>query len=387
MPRRGVSAAISADVPGAAPRDSVAGMQTRWAILGPGGISGFFARALPNSRFGVLHAVGSSDAGRAARFAAEHGAAISGTYDEILARDDVDAVYIGTVHTTHAPLAEAALSAGKAVLCEKPVTPTVAETERVLAVAAASGVPFVEAYKYRFGPFAEELSGVLARGHLDALKVVDLSFGFAAGERAGRLFDPALAGGALLDVGGYAASFAVGIAAWAGREIDPVVTDVTGRIGGTGVDEEASATVRFGDFRALLRTSIVHELPRSSTIQGAFGHISMPDAWGSRTESARTFTMRLSGCDPLVYDVDVVDPFAAEADAVSLALAEGRLEVPEMPWSHTRATARILADWRAALWEPLTGRAQGRPRARGDGPREGGSPVRLRGRSGPRGTR
>ncbi len=324
-------------------------MQTRWAVLGPGGISGFFARALPRSRFGTLHAVGSSDAGRAAAFAREHGATVSGTYDDVLARDDVDAVYIGTVHTTHGPLAEAALAAGKAVLCEKPVTPTLADTERVLTAAAASGMPFVEAYKYRFGPFADELSRLVARGSLGSLRSLVVSFGFAAGERSGRLFDPALAGGALLDVGGYAASFAVGVAAWAGLDLDPVVTKVTGRLGDTGVDEEASAVVRFGDFAAILRTSIVEELPRTGELIGSHGHIDMPDAWGSRLESARGFTMWLSGCDPLPYDLEVVDPFAAEADAVSLALAEGRTEVPEMPWEHTRATARILADWRAAL--------------------------------------
>ena len=80
----------------------------------------------------MLHAVGSSSAERAAAFAAEHGAEASGTYDEILARDDVDAVYIGTVHTTHADLAIRALEAGKAVLCEKPASTTADEVDRIL---------------------------------------------------------------------------------------------------------------------------------------------------------------------------------------------------------------------------------------------------------------
>jgi dihydrodiol dehydrogenase / D-xylose 1-dehydrogenase (NADP) len=121
---------------------------TRWALLGPGAISADFARALPNSQNGVLHAVGSSNPARAAAFAQQHGAAVSGTYADILARDDVDAVYIGTVHTTHAELAIAALEAGKAVLCEKPVTPTVADTQRVIAVAREQKRPLLEAYKY-----------------------------------------------------------------------------------------------------------------------------------------------------------------------------------------------------------------------------------------------
>ena len=86
----------------------------RWAVLGAGEISGDFLRALPHARLGALHAVGARDAARARAFADEFGGAVAGTYEEILGRDDVDAVYIGTVHTSHRELAIAALAAGKA---------------------------------------------------------------------------------------------------------------------------------------------------------------------------------------------------------------------------------------------------------------------------------
>lgn len=322
-------------------------MQTRWAILGPGGISGFFARALPNSRFGTLHAVGSSDAGRAAGFAAAHGAAVSGSYEDVLSRDDVDAVYIGTVHTTHARLAEAALAAGKAVLCEKPVTPTLEETEHLLAAAASAGRPLLEAYKWRFGPFAERLASLVAGAAVGEVRGFEASFGFAAEERTGRLFDPDLAGGALLDVGGYPASFGVAIASWAGIALDPVIAEATGDV--AGVDESASALVRFGAFTAAIRTSIVEDLPRSAVITGTEGRIVLPDAWGSRLASARTLVVERDGADPVELVLEPVDPFAAEADAVSLALADGRAEIPEFPWDLTRTTARVLSEWRAAL--------------------------------------
>src|SRR6478735_10379704 len=126
--------------------------QTKWAVLGPGAISRDFVTGLRSSSLGVLHAVGSSSPARAAAFAAEHGAEASGTYDDVLARDDVDAVYIGTVHSTHADLAIRALEAGKAVLCEKPASPTLDDVERILETAARAGRPFVEAFKTRFGP-------------------------------------------------------------------------------------------------------------------------------------------------------------------------------------------------------------------------------------------
>ncbi|WP_454117386.1 Gfo/Idh/MocA family protein [Microbacterium lacticum] len=116
-----------------------------WAVLGAGGISGDFLRALPAARLGTLRAVGARDAERAGAFAADFAddfpTAASGTYADVLARDDVDAVYIGTVHTSHRELSLAALAAGKAVLCEKPLGVDPAETDEILAAAAGAGLP------------------------------------------------------------------------------------------------------------------------------------------------------------------------------------------------------------------------------------------------------
>ena len=322
---------------------------TRWAILGPGDIGGWFARALPASAHGTLHAVGSTNPDRAAAFAATHGAPVTGSYEELLARDDIDAVYISTVNTTHADLAVAALQAGKAVLCEKPVAPSTAELERVLSQAAASGLPFVEAYKHRFGPFARALDAAVASREVGTALQLVASFGFAAGQRTGRLFDPGLAGGAILDVGGYPVALAVGLAAAAGVDpADLTVTVAAGHIGDTGVDEHASATIAGAGFSAAVECSIVTELPRSATLSGSTGIIELADVFGSRSASAASFIVQKDGRDRLV-EVPTVDPFAAEADAVSLALLDGRTEAPEVPWAHSRSVARLLAEWRGEL--------------------------------------
>jgi predicted dehydrogenase len=321
--------------------------RTRWAILGPGQIGGFLARALPASEHGVLHAVASSDADRARAFATEYGAPVTGTYAEVLGRDDVDAVYVSTVHTTHAELAIAALEAGKAVLCEKPVSPTPEDTARVLAAAAASGRPFLEAYKYRFGPLARTFDELVSSGSLGSPRSLTASFGFAAGSRTGRLFDPRLAGGALLDVGGYPVSLVVAVAAAAGLALDTLhVVEAEGVVGD--VDESAAARIVAGGFAADVRAAIVADLPETVTLVADRGTLVSDDLWGSRLESGRTFTVRTDAGDETV-SAPVIDPFAAEADAVSLALAEGRQEIPEMPWAQTTATARLLAEWRAAL--------------------------------------
>lgn len=324
--------------------------QTRWAVLGPGVISGFFARALRHSVHGVLHAVGSRDADRAARFAGEHGAAVSGTHAEVLARDDVDAVYIGTVHTTHAELATAALESGKAVLCEKPLTPTASETAALLDAAASARVPFLEAYKYRFGPLAEELRRVVADGVIGRPVHVEASFGGAAASRSGRLFDPTLAGGAILDVGCYPVSLAVGIATWAGIPggSSPTVLAAAGRIGGTGVDEWTSATIDLGGVTAAVHTSIVHSQAPRVLIHGSAGTIDLPNVWGTRTESGTELEVRTVG-EPRRVRLSSVDPMAAEADAISAALVHGQVEVPQVSWAESIRIAAICDAWRTAL--------------------------------------
>jgi predicted dehydrogenase len=244
-------------------------------------------------------------------------------------------------------LSIAALEAGKAVLCEKPVSPTLSETSRVLAAAAAFGLPFAEAYKYRFGPFAAAFDDVIRSRRIGAVRRLTASFGFAAGSRTGRLFDPALAGGAILDVGCYPVSLVVAVAAASGLDLDELhVTDAEGAVGD--VDESARARIAAGPFTAEVRTSIVQDLPSTVVLEGGVGTISSDELWGSRTASGRTFEVRSdSGADTVT--VPAIDPFAEEADAVSAAIAAGRSEVPEMPWAQSLATARLLADWRAAL--------------------------------------
>lgn len=326
--------------------------QVRWAILGPGQIAEWFATALPNSRNGVLRAVGSSDPDRARAFAEKHaveGEALVGTASEVIGRGDIDAVYIATVHPAHADLAIAALRAGHAVLCEKPLTPTAAETARVIAAARESGRPLVEAYKNRFSPFARALDDVIASGAIGEPRRLDAAFGFRAETRSGRLFDPALAGGALLDVGCYPVSLAVSVAATAGIDPDRLaVTSADGEIGPTGVDEHARVVIAGGGFEAHLETSIRADLARGARLVGESGAVEAADVWGSREASPAELTVADAGGTRTV-PVPTVDPFAAEADAIADALSAGRREAPDVPWAHSVAIARLLDAWAAAL--------------------------------------
>ena len=322
--------------------------KTRWAILGPGGIAESFAKWLPSSEHGELRAVASRDRARASAFAARYGADVSGTYAEILARSDVDAVYVATVHTTHADLSVAALEAGKAVLCEKPLAPSAAETERVLAAAARAGLPVVEAYKHRFSPLARAIDGTLESGQVTTPIQVRTQFGFAAGSGDGRLFDPELAGGAIFDVGGYPVSFAVAAAASAGIALEQLHLAVAhGRVEG-GVDVHSSAQLEAEGFTAYVECSIDTQLTKRADIVGEGGWITLESAYGDRDLSPKTLEHFHDGRRSTI-EVAQVHPFAVEADAVSNALREGRLESSAMPWEQTRTVARLLDDWHATV--------------------------------------
>ena len=322
----------------------------RWAILGAGAIATDFADALIHAEHGTLHAVGARDSDRAREFAGRYDAPVADTYERVLERDDIDAVYVATVHTTHLDLARAALDAGKAVLCEKPLTVTAADTEALLAHADRAGLPLVEAFKYRFGPFAERLRELVAGDELGELVEIEASLGFAAGSRKGRLFDPATAGGAILDVGCYPVSLAVGVAASAGIDLGrAAVAQASGAIGATGVDETASAVLDLGGVPARVRTSIVEETPRAVRIVGTRATVEIDNAWGSRSLSNDSAVVVDAGGTRRRIVTETVQPMAAEADAVIAALRAGRTQAPEMPWEQSRVIARLLDGWLDAM--------------------------------------
>jgi predicted dehydrogenase len=149
-------------------------------------------------------ALASRDRERAAAMAAEHRIPrIHGAYEDLLADRDVDAVYIPLVNSLHRPWTLRALAAGKHVLCEKPLALSAAEAEEMAAAAEASGRLLMEALMYRFHPRAR----LLRAAHGSPVHVA-ARFGFPLQAPGNYRLDPALGGGALLDVGSYCVSAA-----------------------------------------------------------------------------------------------------------------------------------------------------------------------------------
>ncbi|RZL08150.1 MAG: Gfo/Idh/MocA family oxidoreductase, partial [Hymenobacter sp.] len=176
-----------------------------WAILGPGNIARKFAQDLALVPQARLHAVASRSLDKAQAFATDFGAAHAvGSYEELLTVPDIDAVYIATPHSEHYAHALLCLRAGLPVLCEKAFAQNASQAQEMIAVAREKGVFLMEAFWTRFFPAIAQALDLVATGHIGEVKHLVADFGFNTPyQPTSRLFDPALAGGSLLDVGVY----------------------------------------------------------------------------------------------------------------------------------------------------------------------------------------
>ncbi|TWX40206.1 Gfo/Idh/MocA family oxidoreductase [Frigoribacterium sp. ACAM 257] len=184
-------------------------MSIRWGILGAGGIADTFVNDLTTAGITVA-AVGSRDADKARRFVDDHGIATAhGSYDDLVADPEVDAVYVATPHVFHEQNALLAIRAGKHVLVEKPFTVTADEAGRVLTAAREAGVVALEAMWTRYLPQQVRLREVVRSGVIGEPRLLTAAhMQSLPTDPRHRLNDPALGGGALLDLGVYPVSFA-----------------------------------------------------------------------------------------------------------------------------------------------------------------------------------
>jgi predicted dehydrogenase len=187
--------------------------KTRWAVLGTGAIAARFAADMHHSRQGRIVAVGSRSSERAAGFAANLGPGIvTGSFQTLLAQDDIDAVYLATPNERHGEHALAAIAAGKPVLVEKPFALSAAEARTVAEAARQAGVLVMEAMWMRFTPGVVRLKRIIEEGRIGDIRRIDISVAFPQPfDPASPLHDP-VNGGALLDLGVYTLSLAVHLA-------------------------------------------------------------------------------------------------------------------------------------------------------------------------------
>jgi len=247
----------------------------RWGILSTAHINRkLLAGAARSSEVEVV-AVGSRDLARARAFADEHGIpAAYGSYEELLADPAVEAIYNPLPNTLHCEWSIRALEAGKHVLCEKPMSSSIAEVEQAFAVAERTGLHLTEAFMYRHHPQAERLAALVAEGAIGALRVIRSTFSYGLFDESNIRLRTDVDGGSLMDVGCYCVS---GSRLLAG---EPEAVFGRAFIGPTGTDWAFTGSLRFrGDVFALFDCATC--LPNRDELEviGSDGSLFLDDPW------------------------------------------------------------------------------------------------------------
>jgi predicted dehydrogenase len=247
--------------------------RVRWGIAATGGIARRFAQDLVHVPDAELVAVGSRTRAAAETFGGSHGARhCHGSYEDLAADPEVDAVYVATPHSRHREDTLLFLEAGKAVLCEKPFALTRAEAVEMVAAARSHGVFLMEGMWSRFLPAWVELRSLVAAGAIGELRLVTASFAFQMSvDPRHRLFDLSLGGGALLDLGVYPVTLASMLLG------APSAVAALAYLGETGVDEQTGALLSFaGGALAIVHAAIRTNTPITALVAGTDGSITIP---------------------------------------------------------------------------------------------------------------
>ncbi len=296
-----------------------------WGIVGAGRIAASFAQDMRFVSEGKLVAVAARHAERAAAFAHQHGIGRAhGGYAALYADPEVEAVYIATPHSEHFANASAALHAGKAVLCEKPLTLNPDECRRLRAIAAETGGYLMEGMWTYFLPAIRQAVDWVRGGRIGRIRHVQADFGYPQlpYDPQRREYDAALGGGCLLELGVYPVALA-----WLFTQADPQQMQVLARTAPNGVIDDLAMLWRYHDITANLGASYRCKLRNWAYVIGEEGYIAIPDFW----RAGEALHYRLDECVEHFRDGRSSLGFDYEIRAVIEDLRLGRRESEVVP--------------------------------------------------------
>ena len=271
-------------------------MAVNWGFLGAGFVaSRGLAPAVHASRGANLYAVASRDEKRSATLEPKR---VHATYNDLLADERVDAVYISLSNSQHLEWVTKSLEAGKHVLCEKPLGLNAPETESMFACASRSGQLLVEAVWGRWHPRFSRMVDVVANGTLGNIEHIETAFTFTSEMTDNYRLNPLMGGGALLDVGCYQAHAWVALTNGA---TDLQISDVTRTVGPTGIDLTTDVSVRINkSITARAVSSFALPSQQQFIVQGSHGKM--------QTAVGESFTTWNEACSLQINEV--VEEFA-----------------------------------------------------------------------------
>ena len=317
-----------------------------WGIIATGTIADKFARTVKamESEGERLVAVGSRDKGKAEAFAEKYGIKNAyGTYEELAADAEVDAVYIATPNNMHFDNTMLCLAAGKHVLCEKPFTTSAKQAEMLHRIADSKGLFVMEAFWIRFLPLYEELLKIIGSKQFGELRHARSDYGFiATGDRRTRKFLPELGGGALLDIGIYNLGFLRMIM---GCDPENFTTDV--RFSEFGTDEFSVVQLRYpGGKTAQCLQTIGLQIERRAALYFEKATIYLPDFQGA-------YSMTVKPLDGEPYEVSFpaeINGFEYQIREASRSIKAGKTRSDVFTPEDSIATIRLMDEIRAS-WD------------------------------------
>jgi predicted dehydrogenase len=314
--------------------------RVRWGIMGTGRIARTFARGLAVLPDAGLVAVGSRRKASADTFGDEFDVPHRhASYEALVTDPHVDVVYVATPHAMHRDNMILCLEAAKPVLCEKPFSINAAEAEEVIALARERGLFLMEAMWTRFLPGIAALRDLLAADVIGAVRMLKVGMGFRAPfDPRHRLFDPALGGGALLDIGVYNASLASMIFGPPAR-----VTSVA-HLGESGVDEQEAVVLAYEQGQCAVLTSAIRVTDTNEAVLlGTGGQLRVHSPWWSPTR----LTITKDGGEEAIEVPYTGNGYNYEATEVMRCLRAGQHESAVMPLDETLSIMRTLDEIRA----------------------------------------
>lgn len=313
-----------------------------WGIMAPGWIAGKFATAVRELTRGSVVAVGSRSADRAEAFAEVHGIPhVHEGYAALAADEDVQAVYVASPHSQHRDQALTAIRAGKHVMVEKAFARNRGEVEEILTAASQADVTVMEAMWTRHLPHIAWVRERIAAGAIGDIVAVSADHGQALDLPADhRLKDPALAGGALLDLGVYPVAFIIDLLG------APLHVQAAGHLTGTGVDGHMALTLTYpGRVLARADTTLWTKTPTVAAISGTEGSLEIDGDFYQpsvarlrRADDERTVVEEFDGRVPNGFQFQIAE--------MARLVADGRRESPRITWESTRQIMAVMDEAR-----------------------------------------
>jgi dihydrodiol dehydrogenase / D-xylose 1-dehydrogenase (NADP) len=307
----------------------------KWGILATGNIANSFAEDFQYVSGGILRAVASRNIEKAQAFAEKHNIGKAyGSYEELAADQETDAVYISTPHSEHHKNTLLLLNSGKHVLCEKAFAVNAKEAAEMIALAKSKNLFLMEAMWMVFQPGFLQAKQWIEEGRIGELTMIRAEFGFKAERNLShRLFNPELAGGTLLDIGVYP----IAISHYLFNK-KPVEISSLASVGETGVDEQLSFAIKYSKNQiAHLSASFLTKLENAAFIYGTDGHIQIPDFWHSKK------AVLVSASEEIVFEKNTsVSGYASEVNHMNRMISSGSRESDVVTFRMTQEIMEIM---------------------------------------------